>query len=106
MDFAAAIGRRKWHQHWYRPGNDTPLGYFVGRFAFLALLVAGLPTAVLGRGWHVLGEYVTAAVVDGTWMTTRLIRKYRKGRRLPLGPGTRGERWIDTPESRAGIPLD
>jgi hypothetical protein len=69
--------RRRWFDHWYRPGTDTPLGYFAGRFAFLALLVVGAPSAVIGHGWHPEPGVWLVVLVDGSWHARNLWRKLR-----------------------------
>ena len=107
LNVAADASRRRWYSHWLRPGNDTPLGYYTAHFGYLVLLLFGLQTAVLGRGWHFRFEEVVAVLVDGSWLVRNLVRKTRRGRPVALTPRARGEvRWIDTPESRTGVPLD
>lgn len=108
LDMSRELSRRKPHQHWYRPGTDTPLGYFAAHFAFMSAILFGATGAVLGRGWHFDVHEIGLAAIDTSWLLRTLIRKRRRGRpRRALGRRARGEvLWIDTPESHTGIPLD
>ena len=73
-----ALPRRRWFEHWYRPGNDTPWGYFAGRFGFLTLLVVGAPKAFVGQGWRAEPGVWVAVLLDGSWQGLVLSRKLRR----------------------------
>jgi hypothetical protein len=115
---SAELSRRKWYQHWYRPGKDTPLGYFAAHVVFVALVLVGLQSAILGRGWHLMPEEILPGAFDLAWLVKVLNSKRARRRKLSLGrrfelrlsgmsgPDPGEALWIDTPESHAGIPLD
>lgn len=118
MDLSAELSRRRWYHHWFRPGKDTPLGYFAGHVVLIGLLLVGLPSAIIGLGWHLTTEEILPGALDLAWLV-KVLRSKRARRRGPslgrrfehrlsrVSRHSQGEvLWIDTPEARAGIPLD